>query len=70
MDDIQNQELIKENAKLSNMLKDKSDEIEKLNEALDQVALPALREYEKYEHGPLKMIAKSAMDKILEILRR
>lgn len=64
------QELVNENSKLSESNKELKKDNEKLKEALDKIALPALREYEQYESGPIRLIAKKAMDIILEMLKR
>ena len=70
MDNIINQELIKENQDISRRYSEIKESHDKLKEALDQIALPALREYEQYEQGPIKNIAKIAMEKILELMKR
>jgi cell division protein FtsB len=70
MDNILVQELVNENSKLSESNKELKKDNEKLKEALDKIALPALKEYEQYESGPIRLIAKRAMDMILEMLKR
>ena len=69
MDDIINQELLKENQDLAKVLSKRNEQIEQLTKALDEVALPALREYEQYSNNPLRLIAKKAMKEILELLK-
>lgn len=63
------QDLLNQNNGLAKKLQEKEQELEKLRQALNQVALPALNEYESLESGPLQMIAKKAKEMILELLK-
>ena len=69
MDNLLIQEISKQNSKLSKEYNKIRKENENLKKALKGVALPALKEYQKYERHTMAKIAESALKKILELLQ-
>ncbi len=64
------QELLRENSKLSKYNKELKKDNDRLKDALNNIALPALKEYERYENGPIRLIASRAKKMILELIKR
>ena len=69
MDDIRFQEIQKHNQLLSETIAELKAKNESISKALNDIALPALKEYQSFSPSSLARIAQGAIEKISQLLK-